>query len=418
MKVNLKNNFLKSIITLTSGSIIAQLITLIVSPIMTRLYSADEIGTYSFILTALSMFGSVSCGRYEMSIVTEPKEKNVYSLIKLSVIICLAFSMLISVGYGVYFAFFLKDESMNIYTIMFIFVLLISSGVTNILISYNNRNKEYKLMTTVYVIRSAVQNIGIVIFGFLKFGVIGLLFSLTVGQICGLNRQSKSLKQYLKVIKAVKLSELFEVMKDNCRQPLFSAPATFSNGFAYSSINLFIQGLYGMTTLGYYSISFRVLGLPLSMISFNVAKVFFEDASREYDVTGQFYGALRKTALFLTALAIPMVLVMIFLAPPLCGILFGSEWEVAGQYIRILAPMFGIRFIVTTLTLGLQIARKQKYELILQILFAVVSILCYILAKITPLTVEGFLCSVSISFSVIYLVFFVIILRCSKIKRY
>ena len=43
-----QNKFLKSISILVSGSLLAQLITVLTAPIMTRLFSAESIGIYTY----------------------------------------------------------------------------------------------------------------------------------------------------------------------------------------------------------------------------------------------------------------------------------------------------------------------------------------------------------------------------------
>lgn len=417
MKINFRSTFLKSITILASGSVFAQLITLASAPFITRLFTPEDIGIYTYVLAFSHLFMAVINGRYDMSIVTEEKEEHVFSLIKLSFLICIGASILISIGIALYFRFFSETYASYTYTAVFLLVLLISYGVINILTSYNNRHKEYKLMSSTYVIRTGCQNIGAIVCGIFKTGMLGLLFPYTVGQLMGINRQAKSLKPHLKEVKNVTRKQLLEVSKLHYKQPLFSAPALFANSFSYSSLTFFIEALFGMGVVGFYSISVRVLGLPLSVISGNVSRVFFEEASREYDQTGQFYKAFRKTTLFLVALAIPMILCMIFIAPPLSGLLFGKGWEEAGIYIKVLATMFGIRFIVTSLSPGLLVAKKQNYELMLQVLFIISSVTCYILAKIRAFTVVEFLTTINISFSMAFIIYFVVILKCSKNKK-
>ena len=66
-----KNSFLKNIALLASGSVIAQGIAVICSPVLTRLYSAEEIGIYSYLIAMVSTFTAVINFRYDMAIVTE-----------------------------------------------------------------------------------------------------------------------------------------------------------------------------------------------------------------------------------------------------------------------------------------------------------------------------------------------------------
>lgn len=409
------NPFFKNIAILATGSIVAQMITVIGAPFITRLFSPEDIGIYTYILAVSHLFMSIINGRYDMSIVSEKEEKNVYPLIKLSLIFALMMSVVISIIYGIY-SYFFVDYSSYLYTAVFLFILLLSYGIINVLTSFNNRNKEYKLISSVYVLRTSCQNLGAIILGLFKIGMLGLLIPYTIGQFLGISRQAKSLKPHFHDIQKVTREELMKVMRLHYKQPLLSAPAQFANSFSYSSITIFIGSLFNMAVVGYYSISVRLLGLPLSVISGNVSKVFYEEASREYDLTGGFYNAFRKTALFQFVLAIPIVLSMIFFAPPVFNFVFGEGWRTAGVYVTILAPMFGFRFIVTTLTPALLVAKKQSYELALQLLFIIASVVSFVITKEFSLSVETFLLLISSLYSIVYISFFVIMLRISRGK--
>ncbi len=396
---------------MASGSLIAQTITILVAPILTRIFSPEELGIYALFLTAESLFGGIICGRYEVAIVSESDDKDVFTLIKLSIIICILLSAIASSIYG--YIYFISDKTQQNYkyAIIFIFLMLVLNGVLRILESYNNRNREYKVMTSVYIIRTFIKNLGSVILGLLKFSVLGLLISHTFGMIVGVNKQAKTLKASLDEIKSVKSADLIRVMKKHYRQPIFSVPAVFANRYSYSSINLFIQTLFGLDILGFYSISYKVLGLPLSVMSSNIAKIFFKDASLEYEKEGNFKKSFKRTSIFLIIFSVPLFLGMYFIIPGLFEIVFGKGWEVAGLYVKILAPMFVFRFIVNTIAYGLQVVGKQNLELLLQILFIIASIISYILTKKLSLSVEEYLLIISVAFSSIYIIYYFIVMR-------
>lgn len=185
-----ERSFLKSIMTLASGSVLAQVITILASPLTTRIYSPSELGVFTFITTAVNMFGVVINGRIEMAIVTDNDENNVYPLIVISFIIDLILSVLVSLGYLIYFICFKKEY---LWTVLFIFSLLFVTGLINILNSYNNRYREYKLMTSVFVTRTVTQNVLTILLGLIKNNVFNLLLSQILGLINGLRKQSKVL---------------------------------------------------------------------------------------------------------------------------------------------------------------------------------------------------------------------------------
>jgi O-antigen/teichoic acid export membrane protein len=402
--LNIKSMFLKSILILTSGSLIAQLIVVGASPFITRFYTPADIGLYTYILAISHMFMGIINGRYDMSIVFEEKDERVLSLVKLSFIICLVASIIITIGFGLYFNYFSTQPT---YIAVFLFLLLLSYGIINTLTAYNNRHREYKIMSTVYILRTSCQHIGAILLGLFKTGLLSLLIPYTIGQFLGINAQAKSIKPQLNKLKRVTGKEMLEVLKLHYKQPLFSVPALFANAFSYSSVTFFIGELFTMSVVGFYSISVRVLGLPLSVVSGNVSRVFFEEASREFKTTGGFRKAFNKSTIFLVSLAIPMVIFMMIFAPPLCGFVFGEGWEVAGEYIKILAPMFGIRFVVTALSPGLLIANKQNYELVLQLMLVAASVISFILTKVNTSSIEEFLLYICVSKSIVFIAYFV-----------
>lgn len=409
-----QNIFFKNIILLTSGSILAQFVVVLCAPIITRVYEVDEIGVYSYIIAMVSIFTAVLNLRYDMAIVVEKDEKNIYSIIKLSIIIGIIFSSIATVIFGIYFIIFKVEYKNYRYILLFYFILLVTNSLINVFNSYNNRYKEYKTMTMVYIIRTICQNVGGILFGIFNFGMIGLLLSYTLGQFLGMKKQSSTLRTKLKDIWESSYQEMKRVAKIHKFFPLYSSPAMIANSFSYSSITIFMELLFDMKVVGYYSLSTRILGLPLSLISGNVSKVFFQEASVEKSKRGNFCGSYRKTISLLLVIAIPMGFVMYYFSPWLCGIFFGKSWIVAGEYIKILTPYYVFRFIGTTISPGLIVSKKQSQELIIQILLVITSIFSFAVTLFTNMTVKNFLISISITKSIVYIILIFLVWKNSK----
>lgn len=406
------NTFFRSIATLMSGTIFAQIISFCISPLMTRLYTEEQIGEYTLLLTVVTMFGAVICGRYDMAIVGEKKEKNMYALIKLSFVLTVILSVLVGIGYTVYFH---VSESTTMPVIEIFFwnlVFLFCTGILNILHSYNNRYREYKKMATASVAKEIGKGTALVCFGFLNFGTFGLLISYLLSSVLELWQQMKRLKNNFRSLLSVTREEMWQVAKEYKEQPLFSVPAGFANSFSYSVINLFINALFGPVTLAYYSMSYRMLGVPLSLISGSTSKAYYEKAAREYDASGKFNKTFIQTSLFLLVCAIPMTAGLMLLAPWAFELFFGDGWGISGVYVRYLAPMFGFRLIVSPLTPTMIIAHKQKVELLFQISFIVASVTAYIIGRLTN-SIEIFLLSITVLFAVVYILYYLYMLKLS-----
>lgn len=71
---------------------------------------------------------------------------------------------------------------------------------------------------------------------------------------------------------------------------------------------------------------------------------------------------------------------------------------VAGKYIAILAPMFGIRFITSAMSPAFVIINRQGLELILQMVFLVCGVLSYTISQIYHLEIIDFVTLISATF--------------------
>ncbi|MCM3633972.1 lipopolysaccharide biosynthesis protein [Paenibacillus camelliae] len=414
IKKILSTQYIRSILKLTTGSILAQAIIIIVSPLSTRLYTPEELGVYTLILTFSAMFGPVITGKYDVAIVSAKDSKETVDLIIGSIAITIAFTILITFGYSIY----LREQPEIIKEVggwaYILIPILILQGFVNTLTSYNNRKKQYSLISQLYVLRTVIQNIGLVIFGFLKLGAVGLLISQLISLIFGIRKQGTHLLKENIFTGNIELKRIKTTLIKYKNQFLYSMPANFLNSASYSLMNIFISGLYGLAVFGYYSIAYRILGLPLSLVSMNISKVFLQKASEEKNKYDNYTKSFNQMIILLTIMAIPMVLLFILFAPNVFRIIFGDGWEVSGEYVRILAPMFGIRFIVTALSPALVVSGKQKLELILQSLFVLFSLLSYFITKQLDFNFEFFLICISTTYSLVYLSFLVIIYRLSK----
>ena len=106
----------------------------------------------------------------------------------------------------------------------------------------------------------------------------------------------------------------------------------------------------------------RVLGAPLAILAQGVASVFYVNAARfahenPAALKRSFFQILRNLSL----VGIIPVLILIAFGPLLFRIIFGAEWEAAGEYARILAIPTFLRFVAGPLFRCLTILQKQSW---------------------------------------------------------
>lgn len=271
-------------------------------------------------------------------------------------------------------------------------------------------------MTSVYLVRVIAKESIMALGGLFYPSTFVLIISEIAGTILGAKRQSRTL---------INNSRGYSFFHPDChlllhnavkhrKQPLYSSPALFANNFSYSSINYFINGLFGIDALGYYSISYRLLALPLNIIGINISKPYFEEISQLRNQKKNYESIFLKTSFILLLISIPMVIFLMLFSPWACSIVFGKDFYVSGLYLRYLAPMFAIRFIVSPLTVGLIVSEKQKIDLLFQTMLFVSSVVCYLITKQCSYSIEKYFLLISILYSFVYFIFYIALFSFSK----
>ena len=329
---------------------------------------------------------------------------------------------MITIGFVFFILLVHCDYVQYLYLTPIIFLIMIGYSSNNILNAYNNRYKEYSTISKKYILRTATQYFGSVILGFIivtllkqqTWSVLIMMAPYGLGLFAGGKTQAKGLLRRWDEIKSITRNEMWEVAKKYRRQAYFSTPALFLNSYSFSIITFQIESIFDTTTLALYSISNRILGMPIGLVSGNVAKVYIEDASREYEKTGKFVSSYKKTIMFLIVISIPLFLGMYFIAPPVCAKLLGTGWSDAGDYIKILSLMFSFRLIGTAISQSLAVCNKQGWELIVNGSLIIASIFSGILATLARGDIYYFLSVLCISRTLCYFLLIILVFYFSK----
>ena len=91
-KLNL-NEFNRNVVTVMTGTTIAQAIPIAIMPILTRLYTPEEFGIFALYVAIASIFGVIATARYELAIMLPKKDSEAANLFNLSIIITFIISL-------------------------------------------------------------------------------------------------------------------------------------------------------------------------------------------------------------------------------------------------------------------------------------------------------------------------------------
>ncbi len=357
------SEFFKNVVTLITGNVIAQVITLLITLILTRLYNPEDFGTFSLAMAIAGGIGTIASMRYELAIMRPKNDTDAYKVVILSLALCVIISFVTAIVMGVIILVAPNIPTWFLLIPLMTFVI----GLFQIFNNLANRQKKYKKIATSRVIASTLNSSISVGFGGLNIGGLGLFLGNILGQFCSIFNliNFTELKCNLKTTTFKDLRFWAKQYKDMPQTNLFQAivDVYLINGLTYM-----IPVFFGTTIVGFYSFSMRILQVPVSFIGSAIAQVFYQKANDIHHTNENLRHIVKQTIKRSSIIALPLPIILMFFGPDLFAFVFSKEWRIAGEYAQILSPWIYFDFIRMTISQVPIILRKQKHMLLISFL--------------------------------------------------
>lgn len=357
-----EKSFAVNTLTLAGSNTISQIISVVASIVLARLYAPAEMGIYSTYFSIIAVLTVIATLQYENAIVLTTEEKEASDVVALCIAILFGLAII-----GALIIFPLKDtiakllKSENIGEwLLLIPVSFAINGLTNIYVSCNVRKSSMGTVAATALVASFCAVGFQILFGLDTFHLFG---GMILGHIAGhgiavlilvlLTKRHKILKEKADVPGIKAMAKRYK------RFPLFLVPSTFLDSLGASAPNLLLAVFFGSAVAGYYALSYRLLSMPVSVIGGAIGKAFLPKAV-EAQNNGSLSQASENVFITLLRLGTTPICLLALVAPELVAFVFGREWMVSGQYVRWLCPWILFMFLYSPLSNLFVVAEKQK----------------------------------------------------------
>jgi O-antigen/teichoic acid export membrane protein len=348
-----KGGFLKAVAKLSGATAIGQIVSLLASLVLTRLYTPEEFGflaIFTALLTQLTVFTSL---RYEWAIPPAQDDDEAFHLVLLCALIVLVVTLLTAVGVAVgaeKIARGVNAPRMAHYLYLLpIGVLFI--GWYQIFNYWALRRKEFSLLATSKVAKSIWTSATQVVLGFLLTGPIGLLIGAVINQIAGTHSLLVYFWQDYRRQK-VRFS-LKRLRRAGHKHFRFAGICIFSSFFNYAAIAfppLLLSLFYTPDVVGSFSLAQRVSSLPTVLVCSAISQVYFANACELIHTNPIELKRLHtRTTLLLFGISLGAGAVFL-LSRWIMPFAFGAQWQEAGIMTQYMAPMLVVTIAVSPLT--------------------------------------------------------------------
>ncbi|MDD5764792.1 MAG: oligosaccharide flippase family protein [Candidatus Marinimicrobia bacterium] len=359
----LQSEFVRNSIILFTGSTIAQAITILISPILTRQYSPSDFGVWSLYVSVASLFSVIATGRYELAIMLPKEDKQAVNLLSLSVYISIGLSAIILI-----FAIFFHDWTARVLNntelsgyLIFTPATILLTGLFNSFNNWLTRKKRFRPLSTSRIAQSGFSAGTKIGMGFVGSGPLGLILGDLIGLAVSVVMLGRDVWMQLRQkLSWISKDEMIKQAKIHQDFPKINSLHAFVDIIQTSGTAFLISILFDSATLGLFSFAVRILRMPLYLIGTSISKVFYQKATTTYQTGGDLYGLVQNMVLKLVWISIPFFIITVLFAPPIFSFVFGPEWREAGVYTQLLSLWFFGNFIFSPVSDIPLLVNKQK----------------------------------------------------------
>ena len=351
-KLKLNSEFSRNVLTLMTGTTIAQAIPIAISPILTRIYTPEDFGVFALYIGIVNFIAIVATARYEMAIVLPKSEKEAINILALSILITLSIVFVITL-----IILFFKESILNtlnansLGNIIYLVPLsILLAGLAQSFNYWSNRKEYFKNMSNAQISQSISVGIFQPVFKFIGINS-GLILGNIVGRFVSVFVLiHKFIKNDTISIQYIKKEVILGQMIKHKDFPLVNSLHAFSDIVRISGSVMLISSFFGTTILGLYSLSLRVLQVPIGIIGSALGQVLYKKFSSLHNDNQPLYPYVKEIIVKLLLVALPIFGILFFVAPDLFAFVFGEKWRVAGEYSQLLIPYLFINFIISPIS--------------------------------------------------------------------
>ncbi|WP_436287643.1 lipopolysaccharide biosynthesis protein [Variovorax paradoxus] len=363
-----KDGFVRSVGVLMGGTVFAQAITVLVLPLLTRLYRPEDFSILAVYAAVLAIISVVACLRLEIAIPLPGLDEDAANL--------LALALLSSAGSGLVTAMVvmlwpawitecLKQPDLRSHLWLLPLGVWLTSSYAAIQF-WVTRKKGFAMLAKTRVTQSALGTGTQLGMGWLAFGPIGLLLGQLLNSGAGAFRLGYKVWQADKnIFYTIHWAGMRRLLKEYEKFPRYSVWEALANNAGIQLPMLIIAALVVGPEAGYLFLATRIMASPISLIGGAVAQVYLSHAPEAYKAkdlgsfTVKILGGLMRTGVG------PLLFIGI-VAPLAFPVIFGSNWHRAGELVAWMTPWFIMQLLSSPVSMSLHVTGNQSVAFLLQ----------------------------------------------------
>ena len=348
----LRSEFIRNTSKLVSGTTIAQLIPILIQPILRRYYSAEIFGTYAVYLSIIGILYGIASLRYEQAIISPEDKNEACSIFTVAQLFNIIFSVLLFIVILLFknsiLSFFNISEEYSVYLFIApagIFLFNLQQSINLWLI----RNKAFGGVSKIKIVRRSSEGLFQLLFRYLRFSG-GLLLGDILGHISNIIYGSIQIFKKGFTLKGIRWKNLKDTISKYSEYPKYNAITSFLNAFSMLVPVILINKYYGAENAGLFDLSRLLLLTPAALMAGAFSNIMLQRVAEKSKKKHFFINEIFFLLAIGGIISIVEFVVLFFFGEQLFSIIFGGSWTFSGTISKILIWPYIVYFFTISLS--------------------------------------------------------------------
>lgn len=371
-----RHEFAKHVLTLMSGTAVAQILPLLVMPVIGHYVSPAELGVFAAVTGVIMFLVPLATARYDLAIVLPRSDEEALQLVRLSTLIntlvCALATVVLVVFGDIIARSWLHQPGARGWIFAAGGIAWVYAEV--VLLSYwLTRKKNYRLIAS-NKIHQSVSTSGIQVGASMAgLSVGGLVAASLIGQVAALANLLRKAGPELRRRPQTERT-LRDLAVEYRKMPLLNGPNAIADSVRLNGMPIMLNALFSQAIAGHFAWAWRALQMPLSLINGAISQVFFQQLTTVE--RGQMTATVRKSIVRSALLGVVPFGLLALLCPVLLPWFLSprnpAKWALAGQIGAVLVPWLFMNLMTSPVSTLFIVVRRQGTMLLFSLAYMAV----------------------------------------------
>ena len=363
-------SFVRSVGVLAGGTAAAQAIGVLALPVITRLYTPADFSVLAIYASILGIVAGVACLRLDIAIPLPERDEDAANLLAVALLCSTAMALLAALSvwwFPEHIVNAAGQPGLRPFLWMIPLGIWLASAYSAIQF-WATRKKRFTAIARTRVGQTTGSSITKLAGGLLNaLGPFGLLLGQLIGSGAGVFGLSRTAwREDRQALRSITWPDMRRVFRAHDRFVKYSTFEAFANNGAIQLPVIIIAAVALGPEAGYLFLAMQAMAIPLGLIGGAVSQVYLSRAPEEYRA-GQLGPFTLKAIAGLMRTGVGPLLFAGIVSPVAFPIVFGTDWQRAGEMVAWMTPWFILQFVSSPVSMSLHVTNNQRKALQLQL---------------------------------------------------